>query len=409
VGTDGCLYSGGVKVLTSHQDISGKYDKITQLGIKQCNANGQYNYFKIATLKITQGYVNGPIAFELSQREYEVTTIQVSFLSDSGSDPGLGYFITNQRNNYWIVKETTSTWSVYGTYNEVWGACALHRIVGFRVNNGVTVTVNMENVSEIPSGATQVTYGGNCAFATSAGNASKVNNLTVQTAVPANAKFTDTTYSAGSNITLTGTVFSLTKANVTGALGYTPPTSDTNTHRPIQVNGTEILGNNTTALNLKAGSNVSLSNSSGTVTIAATDTTYSSKSASSGGTDVSLVTTGEKYTWNNKASSDTKNTAGSTDTSSKIFLIGATSQAANPQTYSHDTAYVGTDGCLYSGGKKVLTDHQNISGKANLASPTFTGTPKAPTASADTNTTQIATTAFVQTVVLNAMTWNYGL
>jgi hypothetical protein len=58
---------------------------------------------------------------------------------------------------------------------------------------------------------------------------------------------------------------------------------------------------------------------------------------------------------------DTKNTAGSTDTSSKIFLVGATSQAANPQTYSHDTAYVGTDGCLYSNGKKVLTDHQSLS------------------------------------------------
>lgn len=32
---------------------------------------------------------------------------------------------------------------------------------------------------------------------------------------------------------------------------------------------------------------------------------------------------------------DTKNTAGSTDTSSKIYLVGATSQAANPQTYSN--------------------------------------------------------------------------
>lgn len=31
------------------------------------------------------------------------------------------------------------------------------------------------------------------------------------------------------------------------------------------------------------------------------DTTYSSKNAASGGTDVSLVTTGEKYTWNNKS------------------------------------------------------------------------------------------------------------
>ena len=56
---------------------------------------------------------------------------------------------------------------------------------------------------------------------------------------------------------------------------------------------------------------------------------------------------------NTDTNTDTKNTAGSTDTSSKIFLIGATSQAANPQTYSHDTAYVGTDGCLYSGGTKV--------------------------------------------------------
>lgn len=53
---------------------------------------------------------------------------------------------------------------------------------------------------------------------------------------------------------------------------------------------------------------------------------------------------------------DTKNTAGSSKTSNKIFLIGATSQAANPQTYSHDTAYVGTDGCLYSNSQKVLTE-----------------------------------------------------
>lgn len=46
-------------------------------------------------------------------------------------------------------------------------------------------------------------------------------------AVPADAVFTDTTYSAGSNITLNDTEFSLTKANVTGALGYTPPEQDT--------------------------------------------------------------------------------------------------------------------------------------------------------------------------------------
>lgn len=50
-----------------------------------------------------------------------------------------------------------------------------------------------------------------------------------------------------------------------------------------------------------------------------------------------------------------------------------------------------------------LTAHQSLTAYAKLASPTFTGTPKAPTASAGTNTTQIATTAFVTTAVANAI------
>lgn len=69
---------------------------------------------------------------------------------------------------------------------------------------------------------------------------------------------------------------------------------------------------------------------------------------------------------------DTKNTAGSTNTSSKIFLIGATSQAANPQTYSHDTAYVGTDGCLYSNSTKVSVEG-HTHGYLPLAGGTMTG------------------------------------
>ena len=48
--------------------------------------------------------------------------------------------------------------------------------------------------------------------------------------------------------------------------------------------------------------------------------------------------------------------------------------------------------------KPVSTATQNaLNLKANLASPALTGTPTAPTAAADTNTTQVATTAYVQT------------
>lgn len=42
---------------------------------------------------------------------------------------------------------------------------------------------------------------------------------------------------------------------------------------------------------------------------------------------------------------DTKNTAGATNTSNTIFLVGATSQGTNPQTYSDDEVYV-TNGVL---------------------------------------------------------------
>ena len=66
---------------------------------------------------------------------------------------------------------------------------------------------------------------------------------------------------------------------------------------------------------------------------------------------------------------DTKNTAGSTDSSSKLFLVGATSQAANPQTYSQDTAYVGTDGHLYSNSIQVV----NLSGTQSLTNKTYNG------------------------------------
>ena len=53
-------------------------------------------------------------------------------------------------------------------------------------------------------------------------------------------------------------------------------------------------------LEFSAGSNITLTPSSGKLTIAATDTTYSNETAASNGTDLSLVTTGEKYNWNNK-------------------------------------------------------------------------------------------------------------
>lgn len=86
---------------------------------------------------------------------------------------------------------------------------------------------------------------------------------------------------------------------------------------------------------------------------------------------VRYCTSGTWSTWTKRVFTDnnTKNTAGSTDTSSKIFLVGATSQDTNPQTYSHDTAYVGTNGHLYSNSKQVV----NLSDSQALTNKTYNG------------------------------------
>jgi len=93
----------------------------------------------------------------------------------------------------------------------------------------------------------------------------------------------------------------------------------------------------------------------------ATTTAVVSKTANGLAPQLPNENTTTKYlrqdgTWSVPPDTNTKNTAGSTNSSSKLFLIGATSQATNPKTYSHDTAYIGTDGCLYSNSTRVSSE-----------------------------------------------------
>lgn len=114
---------------------------------------------------------------------------------------------------------------------------------------------------------------------------------------------TNTTYTAGSGLTLSGTQFkhsnSVTASTAQGDANKTLAFGGTFTIPTITYDATgHITGKGTTTMTMPANPNT-----------------------------------------------DTKNTSGSTDTSSKIFLIGATSQAANPQTYSDNEVYT-TSGVL---------------------------------------------------------------
>ena len=93
-------------------------------------------------------------------------------------------------------------------------------------------------------------------------------------------------------------------------------------------------------------------------------------------------------------------TISSADSNNKLFLIGTTQQSSqNDTTYSHDTAYVGTDGCLYSGGQKTLTLHST----ANTNGYFYTGT------TAPTGTSRLNFSGYLYaTRVYNAMYNDYA-
>jgi hypothetical protein len=80
--------------------------------------------------------------------------------------------------------------------------------------------------------------------------------------------------------------------------------------------------------------------------------------------------------------------------------------------YTKDALLTGNPNKIIKGSE--IDDEYNaiataIASKADTTSPTFTGTPVAPTASAGTNTTQLATTAFTTSAILVALATIYPI
>ena len=109
-----------------------------------------------------------------------------------------------------------------------------------------------------------------------------------------------------------------------------------------------------------------------------------------------LDKTGVGYLWEKivahvtSAANGVKSTVGA-------YKINGKAISSNPTLTKGDLGLGNVDNT--SDLDKPVSTAQQEAIEALLVSPTFTGTPKAPTAGASTNTTQIATTAFVQSVV----------
>ena len=138
------------------------------------------------------------------------------------------------------------------------------------------------------------------------------------------------------------------------------------------------------AVNIVAGSNVTITPdaTNNKITIAATDTTYSSKAAASGGADVSLVTTGEKYTWNNK-----QNALPTTTTAGKVLKSTATAGTVQWADDTNTNQTVKGNGTAFGANATI-----NIVGDGATTVTADTTNNKITISSTDTNTTYTAGT-----------------
>lgn len=71
--------------------------------------------------------------------------------------------------------------------------------------------------------------------------------------------------------------------------------------------------------------------------------------------------------WTDTNTNTTNTTSSAATTGTKLFIVGASSQASSVVTQSDAKCYIGTDDCLYSNGAKVLTSHQSLADYAKKA------------------------------------------
>lgn len=149
---------------------------------------------------------------------------------------------------------------------------------------------------------------------------------------------TITSGDASAGTTAAGTAYAaynhthqITSAVITAALGYTP----TSTH---------YTSKNIVAATSAATANASAANGSVYLNHLEESTVKSYHKISGAGAATVTADSSGNITIN---STDTKNTAGATTTTSQMYLIGATTAEANPQTYANTNVYA-TDGALHA-------------------------------------------------------------
>lgn len=99
------------------------------------------------------------------------------------------------------------------------------------------------------------------------------------------------------------------------------------------------IASSSTLGGIKVGTNLSIDSSTGVLSVTGIPTISITRNLTSGTKSATINVDGTDY--DIYSTDDTKNTAGSTDdTTNSLYIIGATSQGANPQTYSNKNFHI---------------------------------------------------------------------
>lgn len=176
----------------------------------------------------------------------------------------------------------------------------------------------------------------------------------------------------------------------------------------ITANTSAIINLNTNTSNNTTNIATNVSAISAEATIARAAELALTNSVSSNTASINTNITSIDNLNSNIASNTISITANAADINTNTTAIAAeatTARAAElvlTNSVSSNTASITSNtSAIADNTASILTNTSDIALRATLVSPTFTGTPTAPTAAAGINTTQLATTAFVNNATLN--------
>lgn len=350
-------------------------------------SDGVYNAISNKVDKVNSSTDNAIVRFDGTSGNIQNSGVTIN---DSNHVTAVKFIKSGGTSSQFLKADGSVDSTSYGTYSKPSGgipktdlASAVQTSLGKADTALQSFTETDPTVPSWAKASTKPTY-----------TASEVGALPATTSIPSKTSdlTNDSNFPSDANYVHTDNNYTTTEKNKLNGIAAGAEVNQ-NAFSNVKVGSTTVAADSKTdTLELVAGSNITLTPdaTNDKVTIAATDTTYSAATTSAAG----LMSAADKTKLDGIATGAQVNVVTSVDT---IATAGV-----NLSLTSGKLDVTVSGGSIASGNESVVTGgtvYAVTSTLAPKASPALTGTPTAPTAAAGTNTTQIATTAFVQNAV----------